>query len=163
MVNPREKCISNYLSLRWRKLLFSSGCSSSKLRLDQLPVLSSPVLRLICWLTTDSAAWKPSSPTELDKKEKDHTITIVPYRDPKERDEPPSFLPQGLSISSNNGCVLKPRRDIWSPNKPDFMGFFSLGVQVFLRSASNPQSTANHKSCSYINWKTRQFKAMKDV
>lgn len=46
-----------YLSLRWRKLLLSSGCSSSKLRFDQLPKLSSPTLG--CWDTEDSVASRP--------------------------------------------------------------------------------------------------------
>lgn len=46
-----------YLSLRWRKLLLSSGCSSSKLKLDQLPRLSSPTLS--CWDTEDSVASLP--------------------------------------------------------------------------------------------------------
>ncbi|TNN79062.1 hypothetical protein EYF80_010741 [Liparis tanakae] len=40
-----------------RKLLLSSGCSSSKLRLDQLPRLSSPTLS--CWDTDDSVASLP--------------------------------------------------------------------------------------------------------
>ena len=48
-----------HLSLRCRKLLLSSGCSSSKLRLDQLPRLSSPTLRLSCWDTVDSVASLP--------------------------------------------------------------------------------------------------------
>ena len=46
-----------YLSLRWRKLLLSSGCSSSKLKLDQLPRLSSPTLS--CWDTEDSVTSLP--------------------------------------------------------------------------------------------------------
>ena len=46
-----------YLSLRCRKLLLSSACSSSKLRLDQLPRLSSPTLS--CWDTVDSVASRP--------------------------------------------------------------------------------------------------------
>lgn len=46
-----------YLSLRWRKLLLSSRCSSSKLRLDQLPRLSSPTLN--CCDTVDSVVSLP--------------------------------------------------------------------------------------------------------
>lgn len=42
--------VGQYLSLRWRKLLLSS----SKLRFDQLPRLSSPTLS--CWDTEASAA-----------------------------------------------------------------------------------------------------------
>lgn len=52
-----RKLVVVYLSLRWRKLLLSSGCSSSKLRLDQLPRLSSPTLS--CWDTEDSGASLP--------------------------------------------------------------------------------------------------------
>lgn len=56
-----RKLVDVYLSLRWRKLLLSSGCSSSKLKLDQLPRLSSPTLS--CWDTEDSVA---SLPGKLD-------------------------------------------------------------------------------------------------
>lgn len=56
-VSFKQRLVVVYLSLRWRKLLLSSGCSSSKLRLDQLPRLSSPTLS--CWDTVDSVASLP--------------------------------------------------------------------------------------------------------
>lgn len=79
MLNVKAMSIWNsYLSLRWRKLLFSSGCSSSKLRLDQLPVLSSPVLKLIGWLTMESAELNLSFPIELNKNENNSITSVLP-------------------------------------------------------------------------------------
>lgn len=60
----------SYLSLRWWKLLLSSWCSSSKLKLDQLPVLSSPILRFSCWLPSDSVDWTSSTSFGLEGRER---------------------------------------------------------------------------------------------
>lgn len=68
----KVRCV--YLSLRWRKLLLSSGCSSSKLRLDQLPRLSSPTLS--CWDTVDSVVSLPEALNTKKPKERERKKSL---------------------------------------------------------------------------------------
>lgn len=94
-------------------------------------MLSSPILRLICWLTIDSTEWNPSLPAELNKnlRQKHHYISCqsVLIHLQKFNAIAKILIPRGIKIKGCKGYPLifenrvqirnKAIKSIWNFNR----------------------------------------------